>query len=130
MHPHYDVVVLQQCLINNKLNLVKELIKIEHDQLLTMLIPGHILHENFFPFVCTLEKNVLNEYYTQNFHETIQSKKAITGRRTEIFYWEVFGWKKKSNDKETQKKIHEVLEAAEAEIIVPSPSKLEHSNPY
>lgn len=43
VHPHYDVVLLQNCVISDKLNLVKELIKVDHDYLLTMLVPGHIL---------------------------------------------------------------------------------------
>jgi len=54
VHPHYDIVVLQNCIINEKINLVKELIKIEHDYLITMLVPGYIIHEPFFPFICSL----------------------------------------------------------------------------
>ena len=60
VHPHYDVVVLQNCIINNDVNLVKELIKIEHEYLLTMLVPGYILSKNYFPFVASLEKFILN----------------------------------------------------------------------
>ena len=43
VHAHYDVVVLQNCIISEKCNLVKELIKIDHDYLLTMLCPGYIV---------------------------------------------------------------------------------------
>ena len=102
--------VLQNCIINEDANLVKELIKIEHDHLLTMLVPGYILEKPFFPFVCTLEKNILSQYYTKVFQEQIQSRKAITGRRNEIFYYEVFGWKRESNDSEIQQKIRTILD--------------------
>ena len=60
VHPHYDVVILQNCIIEGKVNLVKELIKIEHDYLLTMLVPGYILSKSYFPFVSSLERKVLN----------------------------------------------------------------------
>ena len=56
VHLHYDVVVLQNCIVSNKLNLVKELIKIDHDYLLTMLVPGRIVLEPYFSFICALEK--------------------------------------------------------------------------
>ena len=52
------------------------------------------------------------EYYINLFHEQVQNRKFITGRREEIIYYEVFGWKKKSNDKETQSKIHSILDQA------------------
>ena len=77
---------------------MKELIKVSHDTLVTMLIPGYLLTKNFFPFVCQMEKEVVNVFYDHLFHKRIQNKKAITGRRNEIFYYEMFGWKKKSND--------------------------------
>ena len=60
VHPHYDVVILQNCIIEGEVNLVKELIKIEHDYLLTMLVPGYILSKSYFPFVSSLERKVLN----------------------------------------------------------------------
>jgi len=43
----------------------------------------------------------------------------------------VFGWKKKDNNKETQAKIHEILEQAEAETPTTGLKKQPtHSNPY
>ena len=106
-HPHYDVVILQNCIINEKLNLVKELIKVEHDYLLTMLVPGYILNKSYFPFVSSLEKHVMSEFYAKVFQEQLQSKRSITGRRNEIFLYEIFGWKKISNVKDVQEKIFE-----------------------
>lgn len=50
------------------------------------------------------------------FHEQIQNRKNITGRRQEIIYYEVFGWKRKSSDKEELNKIHKVLDQAAAEL--------------
>ena len=46
-----------------------------------MLVPGYILNKNYFPFVASLEKHILNEYYLKVFQEQIQSRKMLTGRR-------------------------------------------------
>ena len=78
----YDVVLLQNCIIEENVNLVKELIKIEHKHLMTMLVPGYILSKNYFPFMCSLENLVLSEFYSKEFHERIQSKRFLTGRRS------------------------------------------------
>lgn len=96
-HNFYDVVVLQNCIITDKLNLVKELIKVDHSRLITMLVPGRILNKPFFPFIARLEKEVLHQFYDSIYHEQVQYKRAITGRRNEIVYYEVFGWKRKDN---------------------------------
>jgi hypothetical protein len=64
------------------------------------------------------------EYYNNLFHEQLQDRKFITGRREEIIYYEVFGWQKKSNDAETQTKIHAILDQAAAELSENSTSNL------
>jgi SAM-dependent methyltransferase len=111
-HPRYDLVVLQNCIIEEGLNLVQEMIRVEHDSLLTLLVPGYLLKKPYFPFVCALEKHVLNEYYSKAFQEQVESKRVITGRRTEIFFYEVFGWKKKAGDPQAEAKIHAILDEA------------------
>jgi len=81
-----------------------------------MIVPGRILTKSYFPFICKLEKFVLMEFYSSIFHEQIQNRKNITARREEIIYYEVFGWKKISSDKDTLLKIRQVLDEAEAEL--------------
>ncbi len=128
---YYDVVLLQNTIITPSLNLVSELIQINHGILLTALVPGYIITKPFFPFIVRLEKHVLREYYESIFHEQVQSKKFITGRRNEIFYMEVFGWKRADASEDSKSKIAEVLGEGEKELSgIWQEKKAEHSNPY
>lgn len=113
-HPFYDVVLLQNWIVNDKVNLVKDFIKIRHDLLLTTLVPGKITDPVVFGFLSELEKQVLRVYYENTFHQRVKSTRHITGRREEILFHEVFGWKKSEKchckDEQNQVQIAEILE--------------------
>lgn len=38
----YDVIVVQNCIVTSEANLVEEFLSIEHDRLITLLVPGKI----------------------------------------------------------------------------------------
>ena len=38
----YDIIVVQNCIVTSQANLVEEFLSINHDRLITLLIPGKI----------------------------------------------------------------------------------------
>jgi len=65
---YYDLVVLQNWIINDKLNVVKEFLKIKHKLLISMIVPGKIEEPRIFAFLSDLEKYTLRSFYENIFH--------------------------------------------------------------
>lgn len=44
----YNLILLQNVLINEKMNILEELLRIEHEVLITMINPGKLYHDNLY----------------------------------------------------------------------------------
>ena len=87
--------MLQNVLINDKMNILEELLRIEHEVLITMINPGKLFHDNLYELLAGIEKNILTIFYEHVLHERLQNAKHITGRRQEMLFWEIFIWRRK-----------------------------------
>lgn len=83
-------------LVHPKINILHELMRLDHSVLITMIIPGKILHKGLFELLSGIEENILHVFYEQEAHERLEYARHITGREKEINFWEIFVWKKKS----------------------------------
>lgn len=45
---YYDIVLLQNIIVHPKINILKQLMRLKHSVLLTMIVPGKLVHENLF----------------------------------------------------------------------------------
>lgn len=45
---NYNVVLLQNIIVHPEINIVRELMRINHEVLLTMIVPGKLVHEGLF----------------------------------------------------------------------------------
>ena len=85
--PEYDIILLQEVLVHSKFNIIRELMRLKHRLLITMIVPGKIVHKGLFELLSGLEVNVLNVYYDQLSHESLEYVKHLTGRRKEFNFW-------------------------------------------
>jgi hypothetical protein len=92
---HYDVVILQSVIVHPEINILKQLMRVRHDVLMSMLVPGKLAHQGLFELVSGIERNILHVFYTQTLHEKLDYIRFLTGRAHEINIWEVFVWTKK-----------------------------------
>ncbi len=77
----YNIILLQNVLINEKMNILEELLRIEHEVLITMINPGKLYHDNLYGLLAGIEKKILTVFYEHVLHERLQNAKYITGRR-------------------------------------------------
>lgn len=54
---------------------------VNHDVLITMIVPGKIVHSGLFEFLSGIEKNILMVFYDKILHERMKYERSITGRR-------------------------------------------------
>lgn len=45
---HYDIILLQNVIVHPKINILKQLMRLRHDVLITMIVPGKLIHKNLF----------------------------------------------------------------------------------
>lgn len=111
-HSHYDIVLLQNVIVHPKINILKQLMRLRHDVLITMIVPGKLVHANLFDLISGIEQNILQVFYHQATHQRIEYIRHLTARRQEINIWEVFVWVRKnvSDVHEDLKKVEAILE--------------------
>jgi hypothetical protein len=64
----YNIILLQNVLINEKMNILEELLRIEHEVLITMINPGKLFHDNLYELLAGIEKNILTIFYEHILH--------------------------------------------------------------
>ena len=50
----YNVILLQNVLVHPQINIVQELMRLKHDLLITMIVPGKINHQGLFELLSGL----------------------------------------------------------------------------
>ena len=48
---HYDIILLQNVIVHPKINIIKQLIRLQHQVLITMIVPGKLVHPNLFELI-------------------------------------------------------------------------------
>ena len=51
---NYNVILLQNVLVHPQINIVQELMRLKHDLLITMIVPGKINHQGLFELLSGL----------------------------------------------------------------------------
>ena len=72
---------MQNCLVTEELNLAAELISIEHEQLVTMIVPGRVKDPRVLQFFQVLTKEILMVFCDMVSQEKLQNRRHLTGRR-------------------------------------------------
>lgn len=44
----YDIILLQNVIVHPEINILKQLMRLRHNVLITMIVPGKLVHENLF----------------------------------------------------------------------------------
>jgi len=52
---HYDIILLQNVIVHPKINILKQLMRLRHDVLITMIVPGKLEHKNLFELISGIE---------------------------------------------------------------------------
>ena len=45
---YYDIILLQNVIVHPKINILKQLMRLQHQVLITMIVPGKLIHPNLF----------------------------------------------------------------------------------
>lgn len=93
---YYDIILLQNVIVHPKINILKQLMRLQHRVLITMIVPGKLVHANLFELLSGIEQNILQVFYNQATHQRAEYIRFVTGRRQEINIWEIFVWIKKN----------------------------------
>ena len=104
----YDVVLLQNIIVHPQINIVHELMRLDHQVLITMIVPGKIIHEGLFELLSGIEENILHVFYDQEVHERLEYVRYLSGRWQEINFWEIFIWKKKEKPLDSSKELQQI----------------------
>jgi hypothetical protein len=48
---HYDVVVLRSVIVHPDINILKQLMRLRHDVMISMIVPGKLVHKGLFELV-------------------------------------------------------------------------------
>ena len=62
------MVILQHVIVEKNINIIRELMLVSHDVLVTMIIPGKLVRPGLFSLLSGIEKNILLVFYENEFH--------------------------------------------------------------
>lgn len=48
---HYDIVLLQNVIVHPDINILKQLMRLRHDVLISMIVPGKLVHKGLFELI-------------------------------------------------------------------------------
>ncbi len=65
----YDIILLQNVIVHPQINILKQLMRLRHNVLITMIVPGKLVHQNLFELLSGIEQNILHVFYNQATHE-------------------------------------------------------------
>ena len=120
----YDLILVQNDITGTAGSLIPDLLGVKHSFLTTMMIPGKVSDPRLFEFYARFEVQFISKFYEVQLHERVQNRRFITGRREEIFYYEVFVFSRNSQPVDAAL-VHTILALPAAS----EPSE-QDSNPY
>jgi hypothetical protein len=65
---HFDIILLRSIIVHPDINILKQLMRIRHDVLISMIVPGQLAHKGLFELVSGIEKNILHVFYNPVVH--------------------------------------------------------------
>lgn len=79
--------------------------RLDHQVLITMIVPGKLVHEGLFELLSGIEENILHVFYDQEVHDRLEYVRHLSGRWQEVNFWEIFIWKKKEKTLDSSKEL-------------------------